>query len=1170
MKKLLPGILALLMAFGCLTACGTTSDGSSSDGGSTPPASTPDDSTPAAPTDPHEVDLADVKDYLMEQLAEKDLETYKDFTLPNSFSFIGTTEKFDIAWTSNAAAATIEEGETEDTVKIGNVDEDTPFVLTATVTDPDGCHTTTFTVEGIAKPAPTIVPNPISEAPTENTEYKLYMYQVTKAQDLYFTGKMSGFYLATTNVSQGQTYVDGVDVFVKAVDGKSGYFNLYYADPDDNTKTMYIGVTNCYNNNSWHNNAILSESTTVEAGANTTFEFTYSEEYGTMIATLEGVKSGNDETTTESKTESFWLGTDQTYYTFGAMSVSKIKNSDACVGKLVQMVDKSTIVIPDSKKVADVKASLSVVTKHTLDKELTLKVADDRYEDVTITWSVGETTAATVNGDKLSLVVPAEKVEVLLTATVACGDVQETVDFTLELGPKTVAPADKTDSAAVVAAAFNLAAGETLPGDKYTLTGEITKVNTPYDSQYGNITVTIAVGDNAFECYRLKGAVDETGAVITDASVLKVGDTITVTGVIKNYNGKVEFDTGCILDSVVPGEGGEVNPDEPVEDPKTTKITSAPVETSVYKLYLYQTTNAANQYFTGVMDGFYFASSAEYDEGVELYVEYVDETNFNLFFMDGETRKYIGVKVNGTYNNVIIDTAPVSQFVWNAEIGTMTTTVSSGEFFLGNYSNFKTFSANKISYATTAGNNIGGLVDTGKTVDTLPGATETPDEPDVPVASTNKADFDTITTSNANGDSSYTKTFTTTNGWTVSNSAIQTGGPEGCSNPQFSVIGPNNTYKAVCMTGNTAAPGKILSPVLKDGIAKLTINYTKMFTDTQVGALITITDVATGETYTSNFAKTADKDDKYIVWTYEWVLETAISGDFTIEIVNSCPTQQDSNKDRITILELSWTSATENGGNDGNETPDAPKLPAFDTEITIEKALEVANTFTKDNYTEGKYYIIATVKAITNAEHGNMTITDGTNDLTVYGTWDSTGTNKYGVMTETKPVVGDTVKLYGVLGMYYAAQMKDAWIIEVTPGEQPAAQLPKADTSYYLCVEGNANSYIQGVSSNGKYLTVGAKETAITVIFIAVDGVENGYYIQLSTGEYVNAASSGNSLAFSSTASTVWVVDTATLCIKQNENADGFCIQYNGNAGQERISRYKGTMTNAWFEEVVA
>ena len=57
------------------------------------------------------------------------------------------------------------------------------------------------------------------------------------------------------------------------------------------------------------------------------------------------------------------------------------------------------------------------------------------------------------------------------------------------------------------------------------------------------VTVTIVVenlADKPIQCFRLKG---------TGADVIGVGDTITVTGNIKNYNGTIEFDSGCSLDS---------------------------------------------------------------------------------------------------------------------------------------------------------------------------------------------------------------------------------------------------------------------------------------------------------------------------------------------------------------------------------------------------------------------------------------------------------------------------------------------------------------------------------------------------------------------------------------------------------------------------------------------
>ena len=101
----------------------------------------------------------------------------------------------------------------------------------------------------------------------------------------------------------------------------------------------------------------------------------------------------------------------------------------------------------------------------------------------------------------------------------------------------------------IVNAAYGLADGETLSdGHLYTLTGVITSVNDAYSSQYGNVTVTIQIGDmtdKLIKCYRMKG---------NGADVIKTGDTITVTGVLKNYKGTIEFDAGCTLDSYVPGE----------------------------------------------------------------------------------------------------------------------------------------------------------------------------------------------------------------------------------------------------------------------------------------------------------------------------------------------------------------------------------------------------------------------------------------------------------------------------------------------------------------------------------------------------------------------------------------------------------------------------------------
>ena len=223
---------------------------------------------------------------------------------------------------------------------------------------------------------------------------------------------------------------------------------------------------------------------------------------------------------------------------------------------------------------------------------------------------------------------------------------------------------------------------------------------------------------------------------------------------------------------------------------------------------------------------------------------------------------------------------------------------------------------------------------------------EDPDyvKPDAPVAG-GSADFNTIVlpSSKPNGDSSYTNSYTTANGWVTNFSAIQCGGST-VMNPQFPVIGSDNTSKAVCLNGKTTGVGKITSPVLTGGISKLTINYTKMFTDTKLSVTVTITD-ANGNKYTHIIEAELSKDEKYVVYTDEWVLETPITGDFTIEIVNNCPSGSTSNKDRFTVLSIVW----EGGVAETPETPDTPDTP--DTPVVTEPI-----TYVFAEYEAGEQY----------------------------------------------------------------------------------------------------------------------------------------------------------------------------------------------------------------------
>lgn len=106
------------------------------------------------------------------------------------------------------------------------------------------------------------------------------------------------------------------------------------------------------------------------------------------------------------------------------------------------------------------------------------------------------------------------------------------------------------DMVATVEAAYQLPDGQSMDNE-VTLTGKITAINSIYNADYQNITVTIAVSgieDKPIMCYRLKG---------DGVQDLAIGNIITVSGIIKNYSGTIEFDSGCLLIGAEKGDAVE-------------------------------------------------------------------------------------------------------------------------------------------------------------------------------------------------------------------------------------------------------------------------------------------------------------------------------------------------------------------------------------------------------------------------------------------------------------------------------------------------------------------------------------------------------------------------------------------------------------------------------------
>ena len=101
-------------------------------------------------------------------------------------------------------------------------------------------------------------------------------------------------------------------------------------------------------------------------------------------------------------------------------------------------------------------------------------------------------------------------------------------------------PVDSVASVKAVIAGYALAEDAAMTSES-TITGVIVAIPTAWSDEYQNITVNmVAAGleDYVIQCYRLTGE---------GAKDLKEGDEITVTGILKNYKGTVEFDKGCTL-----------------------------------------------------------------------------------------------------------------------------------------------------------------------------------------------------------------------------------------------------------------------------------------------------------------------------------------------------------------------------------------------------------------------------------------------------------------------------------------------------------------------------------------------------------------------------------------------------------------------------------------------
>ena len=440
-----------------------------------------------------------------------------------------------------------------------------------------------------------------------------------------------------------------------------------------------------------------------------------------------------------------------------------------------------------------------------------------------------------------------------------------------------------------------------------------------------------------------------------------------------------------------------------IEAAKKTGVefAAAPVAGTAYKFALEQVSLGQIRYFTGAMDGYYLATSDNPFDAVDVFVEDVTGGQ-RIYFMNGDVKTYIDViPREGAAGkvNVVMTENPTATFVWDAVRKTFTTVVEGNTWYLGTYGTNKTISASNISYI---------------------------EKPEVI------------------GDSQFPAGFCTVN---IVAEQIKT--PAVNTAYKFALVqaGLGQTrYFTGAMDGYYLATSVNPAEGVNVFIEEVTGGHRIYFMKGEVKTYIDVipregaagkVNVVMTENPTATFVWDAERN------TYTTVVEgnTWYLGTYgTNKTISASNISYIEKPEVIGDSQFPAGPYTVEGFMDKQpefkeETPDVPavKEPAADSTLSVKDAIALGASKESNVYTAGKYYVVGEITEIYNEQYGNMKIKDAEgNILTVYGTWSADGNTRFDAL-EKKPAVGDTIKVYGIIGQYNGTpQMKNGWITEIT------------------------------------------------------------------------------------------------------------------------------------------
>lgn len=375
-------------------------------------------------------------------------------------------------------------------------------------------------------------------------------------------------------------------------------------------------------------------------------------------------------------------------------------------------------------------------------------------------------------------------------------------------------------------------------------------------------------------------------------------------------------------------------------------------------------------------------------------------------------------------------------------------------------------------------------------------------------------DVNTADLSGLAANSSYTaRTFNS--GWKATNAAVMQGGTTD-SNPTFKVYG-DSSVRAVTLNGKTTAVGTLTSPTLTGGISELTFSYTNPFGESN-GVDITINvnqDGAIVDTY-----KLDDNSvTKLVAETFTWTLEEPIEGDFVLEFKNNSPSKSTSNKDRVSLWNISWISYEAPAGGDEPEVP-VEKTPAEKVEYVM-KRLSIDTLYKATGIYEGLHFYAADFGS--EYEDVEITWTSSSENL-VFDAGEET-------VIVTIPEEDETLTVTVTVVCEDVTDTNTFEVLLDAPIKPLDAFVPVEGIGYKFAMLHTTNEktyYITG-AKNGYYMATTTNSDSAAIVYI--ENTDDGFYMYTFVNgakKYMNMTVSGTHVnaTFDDTASTVFTYST--------------------------------------------